>query len=139
MMRTEEIGFVVTPQVIADRVAAINAAVAALDADVRRSSSPKLDTAWRAEWAAFTRRWQVERDSRAGWTSRLFAWEAMPRIDAYQGSYNWWARDFQKRTQSAPTVPAPADVETFTMSIVPTPVWWLGGAALVYWLIKREI
>ncbi len=135
---TQELGFVITPSVIADRVAAINRSVDALDRDVNKSGSPKLDAKWRAEWSAFVRRWVVERDARASWTSRLFAWEAMPRIDAYQASYNWWARDFQARTGTAPAVPAPADVESMTMSIVPTPVWWIAGGVVAYWLITKR-
>jgi hypothetical protein len=136
--RAQELGFVITPSVIADRVAAINRSVAALDSDISKSGAPRLDAPWRAEWSAFVRRWVVERDSRASWTSRLFAWEAMPRIDAYQATYNWWARSFQERAGTAPTVPAPAEVESMTMSIVPTPVWWVAGAAVAYWVITKR-
>lgn len=135
---TTEVGFVITPSEIADRVAAINRSIAALDGDITRSGAPRLDPQWRAEWSAFVRRWAVERDSRASWTSRLFAWEALPRLDAYQATYNWWARSFQERAGVVPTVPAPADVETMTMSIVPTPVWWLAGGALAWWMLTRR-
>jgi hypothetical protein len=137
-MRQPELGFVITPSVIADRVAAINASIDALDHDVNSSVAPRLDARWRAEWSAFVRRWVVERDSRASWTSRLFAYEAMPRLDAYQASYNWWARDFQARAGKPPTVPPAAPVESALMSIVPTPVWYLGGAALLYWLMTKR-
>ena len=137
MSRDQELGFVITPSEIADRVAAINRSINALDRDVSTSGAPRLDAAWRAEWAAFIRRWVVERDSRASWTSRLFAWEAMPRLDAYQGSYNWWARSFQERAGTPPTVPAPAEVESMTMLIVPTPVWWIAGGVVAWWALKR--
>lgn len=134
-----ELGLVITPSEIADRVAAIDRSIAALDADIAKSGAPRLDAKWRAEWSAFVRRWVVERDSRASWSSRLFAWEAMPQLDAYQATYNWWARSFQDRAGVQPTIPAPAEVESMTMSIVPTPVWWIGGAALLWWVASKRI
>jgi hypothetical protein len=133
-----ELGFVITPSEIADRVAAINRSISALDGDISKSGATKLDAAWRTEWSAFVRRWVVERDSRASWTSRLFAWEAMPRLDAYQATYNWWARSFQQRVGTPPTVPAPAEVETMTASIIPTPVWWIAGGCVAWWMLTRK-
>lgn len=136
--RAAELGFVITPSEIADRVAAINRSVAALDSDVSKSGAPRLDARWRAEWSAFVRRWVVERDSRASWTSRLFATEALPKLDAYQASYNWWARSFQERAGTPPTVPAPAEVESMTASIIPTPVWWIAGAYVAWVVLTRK-
>jgi hypothetical protein len=130
-----EVGFMVTPGAIADRIAAIDAAVQALAKDVDTSASPKLGAQWRAEFHAFVRRWQVARDARAGWTSRLFNYDVGPEIDAFQNSLTWWARDFEKKGGRAPTVPPPAPVEGPGGALIPDEVWWIAGGLALVWVL----
>jgi hypothetical protein len=140
VMADQEIGFVVTPGEIADRIAAVDRSVQALDRDVHKATAPRLNAAWRAEWSAFLRRWAVERDSYASWSARLFATRVIPRVEQYQASYNWWARDFQARTNTPPTVPPAAEVTDMADSLVPVEAWWIAGAAaLAYVVIKQAL
>jgi hypothetical protein len=136
---TTEIGFVVTPGEIADRIAAVDKSIQALAADIVRTVNPKLNPQWRAEWSAFMRRWAVERDSYASWSARLFATRVIPRVEQYQASYNWWARDFQRRTSVAPTVPAPAEVTDFSASMIPTEAWWILAGAAALWVLSKRV
>lgn len=134
-----ELGFVITPEEIANRIAAVDRGVQALDASIRGSAAPRINAAWRAEWSAFLRRWAVERDSYASWSARLFATRVIPRLEQYQASYNWWARDFQKRAGVAPNVPSAAPVTDLAASLVPVEVWWIAGAAALAWVVSKRI
>lgn len=133
--RPTRVGFVITPDAIKDMVSSLDTAIAVLDGDVRASSSPKLSKAWRGEWDAFVRRWAVERDSYASWSSRMFATYAVPRIDAFKANYKYWAREYQAKTGASPRTAAPAEVETMTSALVPTPVWWMLGAVVAYYVL----
>jgi hypothetical protein len=131
------VGFVITPDAIKDQIAALDNAIALLDGDVRAQS--KLSNAWRTEWDAFVRRWTIERDSYASWSSRLFATYAVPRVESFLANYKWWARDYQKKTGARAPLAAPAESETMTMALIPTPVWWIlgiGGGLYLYSLYK---
>jgi hypothetical protein len=122
-----ELGFVVTPQEIADRIASLDGAISALTAQV--DSTDKVTAAWAAEYRAFTRRWAVERDSYADWSSRLFATRVLPRIEAFEQTYRWWARDFERKTHTVVRIKPAAPVS----GLVPWWVWALGiGAVLIY-------
>lgn len=126
----ESVGFVVTPEEIENRIAALDKSIQALEADVKASRAAKLDKKWRESFDSFMRRWAVERDSYATWGSRLFATRVMPRLDAFETSYRWWAADYQKRTSSAPSVPAARPSEGLAAGI-PTELWLLVGAAVL--------
>lgn len=133
-----EVGFVVTPGEIWDRVAALDTAVQKLDADIKGANAPLLNAQWRTEWDAFMRRWALERDSYQGWTSRLFATRAMPRIDQFVDSYKTWARQYQTRTGQAPQVSDIPKPESASESLVPNEVWWLVGGAVVLLVLTRR-
>lgn len=136
--RSVQIGFVVTPDAIKDRVNALDNAIATLDGSIRASTAKRLDAAWRGEWDAFRRRWAVERDSYASWSARLFATYAMPRIEAFESNYRWWARSYQERTgASAPIAPRAAQ-ETMSAALVPEWVWWLGAGLGVAWIVTQQ-
>ena len=124
----DELGFVVTPGEIANRAAAIDRNVQLLDKAINASKVPALNTPWRTEWASFTRRWSVERDSLASWDARLFATRVMPRLDSFEASYEWWAKDYQKRAKVAPAVAAMVEQTGMAEALIPTPVWWVLGA-----------
>lgn len=136
--RKVQVGFVVTPDAIKDRVNALDNAIATLDGDINASRAPRLDAPWRAEWSAFVRRWAVERDSYASWSSRLFATYAMPRIEAFESNYRWWARSYQERSgKRAPVAPRAAQ-ETISQALVPEWVWWIGAAVGVAWVVAGQ-
>lgn len=133
-----EVGFVVTPGEIWDRVESLDNAVTKLDADVKASTEPKLNAAWRTEWDAFVRRWALERDSYKSWSSRLFATRAMPRIDSFVDSYKLWARQFEQRTGSPPRVAVIPKPEGIADSLIPNEVWYLAAAAVVLLVLTRK-
>jgi hypothetical protein len=136
--RGQVVGFIITPGEIANRIAALDNAIALLDGDVRASTAPRLNTAWRTEWDAFRRRWQVERDSYATWDSRLFATRVMPRVEDFENAYRRWAREYQDRAKVAPRVPGPAPVSDFG-AVIPAELWWiLAGAAALYILVNSK-
>lgn len=130
------VGFVVTPQAIADRIDALDNQIAVLDGDIRASTAKAVNAAWRQEWDAFVRRWGVERDSYKDYSSRLFATYVMPRLDAFEKSYQWWARDFEKRSGTAPRVAPKREAQGLFASLVPNGdllvVGLIVGAAFYY-------
>jgi hypothetical protein len=133
------VGFVITPDAIKGKVEALDNAIAVLDGDIRSAPASKLSASWRAEWDAFRRRWAVERDSYANWSARLFATYVMPRLDAFESNYRYWAREYQRKTGRSAAVAEPAEVETMSASLVPDAVWWiLGGVAALYVLTGRR-
>lgn len=118
------VGFVVTPDEIANRVASLDAAIKALASSVSADSKIPSGSKWRQEFDAFLRRWAVERDAWATWSSRLFATRVLPRLDAFESSYRWWAADFERRTGKAPLVPGARRSEgLFELPRVPGWVW----------------
>ena len=135
---TATVGFIITPDAIKDRINALDNAIAKLDGDIRASKAPRLNTSWRTEWDAFVRRWTVERDSFASWSSRLFATYAMPRIEAFETNYRFWARQYEERTGKAPAVAPRAEQETLLQATVPTAVWWLLATGLGVWILSRQ-
>lgn len=132
------VGFVITPDAIKSKVEALDAAIAVLDGDVLATPTSKIGASWRTEWNAFRRRWAVERDSYASWSARLFATYAMPRIQAFEENYRWWARDFEKKTGTRAPVSSPAPSESATEALVPTPVWWIVAGALALVVLARR-
>lgn len=133
------VGFIITPEEIANRVAALDDAISLLDGDVRASKAPKLDTAWREAFDGFVRRWAVQRDTFASWGSRLFATRVMPILDDFEASYRAWAKQYQKRTNTAPRVAEPAPVTGMTESLVPSELWYLlAGVAAFYIFTNRR-
>lgn len=131
------VGLMTTPGEIANRVHAIDNAIAVLDGDIRASTAPRLNASWRTEWDAFRRRWQVERDSYASWDSRLFAYSVMPRLDDFENAYRRWAREFQTRTGAAPHVPSPAPVTDFGAA-VPAELWWILAGAVALYIVMNS-
>lgn len=131
------VGFVITPDAIKDKVNALDAAIAVLDGDIRANRSSKLTAPWRGEWDAFVRRWSVERDTYASWSSRMFATYAMPRIDAFEANYRYWARQYQSKTGSAPPVATPAKQENLSAALVPDAVWWIVAGVAVLYVLKK--
>lgn len=136
--RRQEVGFVITPGEIANRIDGLDKAIQGLAGDVRdQPSEGKLGAAWRAEWEAFRRRWAIERDSYATWDARLFATRVMPRIEAYEGNYQWWARDFAKKSGVTPSVALARPSEGAAAALVPSEVWWLLGGGLGLWILLK--
>jgi hypothetical protein len=132
------VGFIVTPEEIANRIAALDASIQGLAQDVAATpSSGKLGTSWRAEFDAFLRRWAIERDSYATWSARLFATRVLPRLADFEQSYRYWARDFQKKSGTAPTVPLARPSEGAAASLVPTEVWWILGIGVGIWVLSQ--
>lgn len=136
--RGTRVGFVVTPDAIKDRVNALDNAIALLDGDIGASTAKRLDTTWRQEWSAFVRRWAVERDSYASWSSRLFATYAMPRIEAFEANYRWWARSYQERSGARAPIAPRAAQETLSAALVPEWLWWLGAGLGVAWIVANQ-
>jgi hypothetical protein len=133
--RRAQVGFVVTPGEIQNRIAAIDAAIQALNSDVWASKAPRVNALWRQEWNAFVRRWGVERDSYATWDSRLFATRVMPRLDDFEASYRRWAREFEQRSGAPPTVPLARRSESlFDGSET---LWWAVGAAVLLYAWQK--
>lgn len=136
--RRKEIGFVITPDAIKSRINALDNAISLLDGDILASRAPRLDVTWRAEWSAFVRRWAIERDSYASWSARLFATYAMPRIEAFESNYRWWARSYQDRAGVRAPIAPRAEQETMSAAIVPDWVWWLGAGLGVAWVVSAQ-
>lgn len=136
--RRTNVGFVITPGEIASRIEALDNAIAVLDGDIRASSARALNKAWRTEWDAFVRRWALERDAYAAWSARLFATRVMPRLEQFQSAYKWWARDYQKRTNTRPDTAAPAQSENMTDALVPDQAWWIAAALGLYWVWSQQ-
>lgn len=132
------VGFVITPDEIKDRVNSLDAAISVLDGDVRAYTGAGLSKGWRTEWDAFVRRWTLERDGYASWSSRLFATRAMPRIESYQDNYKFWARDFQRKTGQRPPTATPAPQETMSAALVPDMVWLLAAGVAALWVLSRK-
>ncbi len=136
--RTAVVGFVVTPSEIQNRINAIDRAVQLLNQDVAAAAA-RLNQEWVREWAAYTRRWAIERDSYATWDARLFATRIMPRLEAFEESYRQWARQYQAKTKLRPQVADAAPQSSMSDAIVPTPLWYIaaGAVALVVLLKTR--
>lgn len=131
------VGLMTTPGEIANRIAALDNAIALLDGDIRASTAPRLNQAWRTEWDAFRRRWQIERDSYASFDARMFAWRVMPRIEDFENAYRRWAREYQERTKLAPRVPGPAPVTPFGAA-VPAELWWILAGAVALYIVMNS-
>ena len=137
-----------TPSKFADAIASLDYSVQVLDREIRKSTHPKVNAKWRAEWNAYVRRWELERDSYADWGSRLFLSAANARLSSFQAHYLWWARDFEKRTSSSgsstttktPPVPRkqPAKRTDMADSLIPGEMWWIIGAAAVAYAMSRR-
>lgn len=134
-----EVGFVITPGEIGDKVTALDRGIQTLASKVNTNKDPKLDAAWRAEFQAFLRRWAVERDSYAAWSARLFATRVMPRLEQYEASYMWWAKDFEKRTKTVIQAPEMAKQETMAASVIPTELYWVLGGVLVLSILSKRL
>jgi hypothetical protein len=137
--RGAEVGFVITPEEIANKVQALDKGIQKLAAKVYASKEPKVNAPWRAEFQAFLRRWAVERDSYATWSARLFATRAMPRIEEYEKSYQWWAKDFEKRTATVVEAPEARPQETMAASVIPTELYWVLGGVLVLSILSKRL
>jgi len=133
------VGFIVTPGEIAGRIAGMDAAIQALARDVKAVpvNTPALGVDWRSEFDAFTRRWSVQRDAFSEWDARLFATRVMPILDDYENSYRYWAKDFQKKSGRAPTVPKALPVKG-AESLIPTELWILIGVAVVLFILVNS-
>lgn len=136
--RGKVVGFVVTPSAIAARIEALDNQIAVLDGDIRASTHKSVNGSFRAEWDAFLRRWAVERDSYKDYGARLFATYVMPRLDAFEASYRWWASDFERRTGKRPNVAPKRPAEGLFESLLPENSAMalgliLGAAALYFW------
>lgn len=138
MKKRRTVGFVITPDAIKDRVIALDNAIATLDAAILESTAKRLDAAWRNEWGAFRTRWAIERDSYASWSSRLFATYAMPRIEAFEANYRWWARSFQDRSGKRAPIAPRADSENLLSALVPEWVWWAGVGLGAFWIVASQ-
>lgn len=134
-----EVGFVITPGEIADKITALDKGVQTLASSVNASKAPQLDAAWRAEFQAFLRRWAVERDSYAAWSARLFATRVMPRLEQYEASYMWWAKDFEKRSKTQIKAPEMAKQETMSASVIPTELYYVIGGVLCFAILSKRL
>lgn len=131
------VGLMVTPGEIANRIKALDDAIALLDGDIRASIAPRLNAPWRAEWDAFRRRWAVERDSYASFDARMFAWRVVPRVEDFENAYRRWAREYQDRTKLAPRVADPAPVTDFGTA-VPAELWWILAGAVALYIVMNS-
>jgi hypothetical protein len=130
------VGFIVTPGEIQNRIAALDTAIVALDRSISANKSPRLNAPWRAEWHAFLSRWGVERDSYATWDSRLFATRVMPRLQAFEESYRWWFRDYERRVGTAAALPNAAPSSGLMPST--NTLLWAGAAVLALFLLTQR-
>jgi hypothetical protein len=103
-----EVGFIVTPSEIADRVQGIDRAVQNLEAQIAASHEPRVDERFRKAWRDFTLRWQMVRDSFDSTGSRLFASRAVPVLDDWTAAVRRWHTDFQRRITGVAAAPAPS-------------------------------
>jgi hypothetical protein len=118
---------------ISDRVNALDRSIQAFASMVQISRSPKLDESWRREFSAFLRRWAVERDSWASYFTRMLAWGAESRLGLFQQSYDWWARDFERRTGERVLPPKAPPPEEWKLD-VPGEAWALVGVLGALWI-----
>ena len=100
-----EVGLIVTPSEIADRVAGIDRAVQNLDAQITRSKEPRVDERFREAWRDFTVRWQMQRDAFESAGSRLFASRAVPILDDWTAAVRRWVGDLPRRRRGAAGAP----------------------------------
>ena len=100
-----QVGLIVTPSEIADRVAGIDRAVQDLEAQITGSKEPRVDERFREAWRDFTVRWQMQRDAFDSAGSRLFASRAMPILDDWTAAVRRWVADFQGRIRGAASPP----------------------------------
>jgi hypothetical protein len=124
----DELGFVITPGEIQNRIQALDAAIQALNTQIQHSNAPLLNEKWRNAWGAFRARWAIERDSYATWDSRLFATRVMPRVEAFEESYRKWSSQFTARTKEQVKPPSPRPPENFLPEM--SNVWLFAGVAL---------
>jgi hypothetical protein len=112
-----EVGFIITPSEIADRVNGIERAIRNLDAQISASREPRVDERFREAFRDLTVRWQMVRDSFESWGSRLSASRAIPVLDDWTQAVRRWHADFQRRITgpAAPAAPsARAQAEALT-------------------------
>jgi hypothetical protein len=108
-----EVGFIVTPSEIADRVNGIDRAIRNLDAQISASPAPRVNEPFREAFRDFMLRWQMVRDSFESWGSRLSASRAVPVLDDWTQAVRRWHADFQRRITGPAAPPAPSSkVET---------------------------
>jgi hypothetical protein len=132
-MASNEVGFFDTPSKFARKLEALDKLIQQLSRAVEASSSPRVNAAWRTEFAAFLRRWTLERDQYVDWDARTFLTYANYRFSKFEESYKWWARDFERRTLTklapVPAVPSQGLAEAW---IAPE-VWWILGAGVAFY------
>jgi len=131
--RRTEVGFADSPD-------KFEAALASVDASIRKlaeavNAAPDgggINTQWRAEFASFVRRWELERDQYAPWTARLLLAVPNHRLQLFKDAYLWWARDFQAKSGKQPAKKAAVEPETLSASMLPEGSGvWLGAALLI--------
>lgn len=133
MAKRLEIGFADSPDKFADAVKSLDAAIQKLAQAVDGApDGGGINTAWRAEFSAFVRRWEVERDQYASWTSRMLLAIPNYNLQQYKDAYQWWARDFQRKSGRKPAAKDAPKPETLTSSMLPEGSgMWLGAALLI--------
>lgn len=113
-----------TGQEVGDRVVALDRAIQSLAVAV--AVTPDNDRGfskvWKTQFAEFLRRWQIERDATDSYASKLFA---LSKLNEFQRSYAFWARDFREKTGVDIELPKRAE-ESSLQQIV---VYALVGAA----------
>lgn len=126
-----------------DKIDAIDKKVTELNGMVDQTPAGLVNETWRVEWRKYRRRWEIWRDSRATWISRVLALEGAQRLARFEAGYIYWAADFEKRSKQLvpPTEPVRKPGGSLAKIIedaTPPQVWWiLGGAAALYVLTRK--
>lgn len=102
---------------VGDRVVALDRAIQALAVAV--AVTPDNDRGfgkvWKDQFAEFLRRWQVERDATDSYVSKLFA---LSKVNEFQRSYAFWARDFRAKTGVDVDLPKRAEESSLSSYVV---------------------
>ena len=135
---------IVSYQAFTDKIDALDKQIAKVDELVNVAPTALINEPWRREWRKYRRRWEVWRDSRASWITRVVAIEGHQRLARFEAGWVWWAGDLELRAKQLipPTAPVRKPggslVKDIIEDITPTPVWWiLGGAAALYVVTRK--
>jgi hypothetical protein len=140
------VGLTLFPAEIEAKVKSLDAAINALRSDVETTPvKGSLDAGWRIEFDAFCRRWQVARDEYDTFASRVFATGA--ELDAFEESYQFWARDFQRKGGKVSFVPIKATPPEKPQDVIdaagkalspPDQFWWILAGGVALWIVVNR-
>jgi hypothetical protein len=132
------IGFFDTPDKFWAACTSLDASVQKLRAAVDAAPDARgINTAWREQFGAFVRRWELERDQYEPYAARLFLTVPNQRLQQFKEAYLWWAGDFERKARRAVPGKDPPPKQGQDGSIVPDQLWWIVGAGVVVYALAK--